>query len=64
MNLADAFGQLNCSVGEAQIILTSLIANLRDSYPDLHATMTQEIVDLHEHIEEPPVSRTTTSKST
>jgi len=61
MNLADAFSQLNCSVGEAQIILGSLIANLRDSYPELHATMSQEIVDLHEHIEEPPVEPTRSS---
>jgi len=64
MNLSDAFSNITCTMGEAQIILASLIANLRDSYPDLYASMSQEIADLHEHPEEPPVTRSSTSSST
>ncbi|HEY7419301.1 MAG TPA: hypothetical protein VH593_29225 [Ktedonobacteraceae bacterium] len=64
MNLADAFSQVTCTVGEAQAILTSLLSNIRDSYPDLHASMTEEIAGLHEHDEEvvePPADESSSS---
>jgi len=61
MNLSDAFSKVNCSAGEAQIILGALIGNLRDSYPDLHASMSAEIAELEETTE--PVSRSKTDTS-
>jgi hypothetical protein len=63
MNLADAFSQVTCSDGEAQVILTSLISNLRDSYPDLYTSMSAEIANISETPAEPPVSRTTSPKT-
>jgi hypothetical protein len=63
MNLADAFSQVTCSDGEAQVILTSLISNLRDSYPDLYTSMSAEIANISETPAEPPVSRTASPKT-
>jgi hypothetical protein len=60
MNLADAFSQVTCSDGEAQVILTSLISNLRDSYPDLYTSMSAEIANITETVD-PPVARTATT---
>jgi hypothetical protein len=69
MNLADAFSQVDCTVGEAQIILMSLISNLRDSYPELHDSMQNDITNMkgkdnEPQGEAPPTTSTTTSTTT
>jgi hypothetical protein len=63
MNLAEAFSELTCTLGEAQILLTAFITNLRDSYPELHASMQTEIANMTDPAIEPSTSTSPTSST-
>jgi hypothetical protein len=63
MNLAEAFSQITCSAGEAQAILSTLITNMRDSYPDLYVSISTQIASISEAADEPTAKPARVSRS-
>jgi hypothetical protein len=43
ITLAHAFDQIEIEVGDAQAFLTTIITNIRDRYPELHASIMDQI---------------------